>query len=103
MLLTVALFLTTLGFFLWGLGYVLEYTGIAFIGVTLIIGVGAMVTGTGLEYKSGEVHDQVTTNETQISYEYSKVPLPTQLPLGILVILTGGVLAIRQLNREALE
>lgn len=103
MLLSVALFLSALGFLLWGLGYGLEYTGIALIGATLIIGVGAMITGTGLEYKSGEVHDQVSTNETRISYEYNKVPLPTQLPLGVLVILTGGVLAIRQLNREALE
>jgi len=94
-----------LGFGVWVTGVIFEYAGIAVIGATLVVGVGAMFTATGLEYRSGAVEDHTlqnntTTNDTEIvqtstRYQYESVELPTRLPLGVLVMLLGGVGVLR--------
>lgn len=106
MILKTAAFLTALGFAAWILGTVFQYRGIAVIGGTIVVGVGAMVTGGSLEYRSGEHLDKTYTktnnetvnNETVVDYRYSTVPLPQRLPLGVLWMLLGGLLTLHGIN-----
>jgi len=95
---TLAGFLTALGFVMWIVGSVSEYVGIAMIGAAIIIGTGAMVTDGGLEYQTGETRIEESNNTTVIEKEYDRINTPSQLSLGGLWMLFGGLLAIHQLN-----
>lgn len=110
MILTTAAFLILLGLGTWVIGAVFEYSGVAVIGATLVIGVGAMFTATGLKYQSGETVDnnlttnqsgndtEIAVNNSTTTYEYTNVQTPTRLPLGILVMLLGGAFALRGID-----
>jgi hypothetical protein len=110
MLLPVAGFLMLLGFGTWVVGVVFEYAGIAVIGATVILGVGAMFTATGLEYRAGQVDDhevqqhhasndtELAVNQTESRDVYKAVALPTRLPLGLLVMILGGTGVLRALE-----
>lgn len=98
MLWTLAGFLTLFGFVLWIVGSVNEYVGIAMIGAAIIIGTGAMVTDSGLEYQTGETRIEESNNTTVVEKDYQSIDTPQQLSLGGLWMLFGGLLAIHQLN-----
>lgn len=101
MLWTLAGFLTLLGFVMWIVGSVFEYVGIAMIGAAVIIGTGAMVTESGLEYQTGETRIEESNNTTVVEAEYDSIDTPTQLSLGGLWMLFGGLLAIHRLNETS--
>lgn len=98
LVLTVAGFLTTVGFVAWILGYLFNLTGVAVIGGVLVFGVGVMVTSDGLAYKTGETHVAGNDNVTEIENEYQNVQTPTRMPLGILVMLLGGALVLHSIE-----
>lgn len=112
MLLTTAAFLMLLGLGTWVLGVLFDFAGIAVIGATIVIGVGATFTATGLNVPTGEttennltVVNNSTTNDTEMVINDSEtrqtttpVDLPTRLPLGLLVILLGGVAGLRGID-----
>ncbi len=101
MILTVAGFLTTVGFIAWTLGYVFDLPGVSVIGGVLVFGVGAMVTADGLAYKTGETHVANAGgdgNLTKVQNEYRPVETPTRMPLGTLVMLLGGALVLHSLD-----
>lgn len=98
MLYTLAGFLTLLGFGMWIVGSVNEFVGIAMIGAAIVIGTGAMVADTGLEYKTGETQISESNNTTVVQHDYQSINTPQQLSLGGLWMLFGGLLAIHQLN-----
>lgn len=116
MLLEIAGMLTLAGFFTWILGAVFEYPGIATIGGAVIVVVGALVTGTGLEYRTGEVVTENTTfdgsvveNSTvynssqttkEVSYVTESVAFPTRFPAGVLLMIVGGLLTARVWGEE---
>lgn len=97
MLWTVAGLLTAVGFGLWILGSVFDYVGIAMIGSVIILATGAMIVNGGMEYESGETRITESTNTTVVEYDYEEVDTPTQLSLGGLVMLAGGLLAMQKL------
>lgn len=99
MILTVAVFLSTLGFVAWIVGTLFDYHGVAFIGATLVLGVGAMITVGGLEHQSGEIQTDTTSNETEVTYQYQEVDTMATFPLGFLVMLLGGSGALQTLGR----
>jgi membrane protein implicated in regulation of membrane protease activity len=99
MILSVAAFLTAFGFAAFVVGSVFDMPEVALIGGVLIVGVGAMFTAYGLEYRSGSVESNVSTNETSTQYQYDTVKTPTRLPLGALVMILGATVAVRQFNR----
>ena len=102
MLLTPAAFLVLSGFVLFVIGNVRGYTGVAVIGGVLIVGVGASVVDTGLRYESGE--ERIITNESanetvvSVDKQYQHTQTPINLPLGLLVMVAGGLLSIQSLN-----
>lgn len=98
MLWTIAGFVTLLGFGMWIVGSVYDYVGVAMIGAVIIIGTGAMVTDSGLEYSTGETQVQESDNRTVIETQYESIDPPQQLSLGGLWMLFGGLLAIQKLN-----
>ena len=100
MILPVFVAVSALGLGLWVLGYLLDYTGIAVIGAAVFLGAGASVVLGGLEYQTGEVHTETSANETVVEQQYESVNTPTQLPLGILTMLTGSLLVVRVLNDQ---
>jgi hypothetical protein len=59
--LTLATFLGLLGFATWIVGNLLQMQGVGTIGAVLVVGLGAAVTGGGLEYAVGET--QVETEQ----------------------------------------
>ncbi len=83
---------------MWIVGSVSDYLGIAMIGAALVIGTGAMVTETGLEYQTGETRINESDNTTVVEKNYENINTPQQLSLGGLWMLFGGLLAIHQLN-----
>jgi hypothetical protein len=87
---------------MWIVGSVFDYMGIAIIGATVILGTGAIVASSGLEYKTGETRIEESTNKTVVSNEYSSIDTPRQLSLGGLWMLFGGLLAIQKLSDNAL-
>lgn len=98
MILEVFLGLSGFGFAGWILGALFDQRGAAAVGAVVIVGVGVMVIGTGLEYHSGttEELEHATVNNTTIvdnsttTKEYSPVPLPQQFGLGFIVVLLGS-------------
>lgn len=108
MLLYIALGLSGLGFLTFVVGQVFDMAGVAVIGAVLIVGVGAMVTGTGLEYRDGKTEKQYYKNGSNsdldrvaVTPHYSQVDTPAQLPLGMLWLLLGGTLTLRGINRAS--
>lgn len=95
--------ITTLGFAIWILGYLFDFTGIAVIGGAIVIASGAMVVENGgLDQKVGEVEvTNSTTNETTTSFQYDKYQTPTQFNLGSITTLVGGVLVIHKLREDS--
>jgi hypothetical protein len=106
MLLYIALALSGLGFFAFVAGQVLDMAGVAVIGAVIVVGVGAMVTGTGLEYRDGERVDKefggennsTVVGETVVP-TYTQLDTPQHLSLGMLWLLLGGTLTLRGINR----
>lgn len=98
MLVTIAAFLCLLGLGVWALGRAMDFFEVSTIGGVIILGVGTMVATHGLAYKSGELHTTGANNSTHITYQYATASMPTHLPLGILVMILGGVLVIRAIN-----
>lgn len=100
MILTTAGFITTFGFIAWIAGMALEYPGVAVIGGVIVVGVGASIMDSGLQYRDGETQVvNETANTTTIEPTYSSVPLPQHLSLGALVTLLGGLLTLQGINR----
>lgn len=99
MILTVAVFLSAFGFATWILGTLFQMQGIGVIGAVIVVGVGAMTTAGGLEYKDGERHTAGNDNVTEIQNTYQSVDTPTRLPLGTLVMLLGGTMVLRSLDK----
>lgn len=100
MILTVALFLCALALGLFVIGQLSSYTAVAVIGAVMLLGVGVMITGTGLEYKSGQTVEEISNTTTEHTNQYTTVELPQRLPLGFLIMLAGGVLTLRAFNIE---
>ena len=126
MIITVAAATLSLGFIGWILGTIFNYPSVAVIGAVIIVGVGAMAMSNGLEYKTGEIemesgnttsnstieHGEVnnttvqtgenqteTVNSTVTTInQYEELDTPTNLPLGALITLLGGVLVLRSLD-----
>jgi hypothetical protein len=99
MILSTAAFLTLVGFLAWIVGAIFGHQEVAVIGATIVLGVGAMIVGGGgLEQKTGERVTQTSNNTTVTEFQYQKVDTPTQLPLGLLLVLLGGVLTIHGVN-----
>jgi len=98
MLWTVAGLLTAVGFVFWIVGSVFNYVGISMIGAVVIMATGAMVVDGGLEFEAGETQITESSEVTEIEYNYEQVDTPTQLSLGGLVMLAGGLLAIQKLT-----
>jgi len=99
MLLTTAAFLTAVGFLAFVGGQLGNYPEIAVIGAVLVVGVGAAIADSGLERQTGVVETtNETTNTTVKEFQYQQVPLPTNLPLGSLMAILGGVGVLRALN-----
>lgn len=99
MILTIAAFLSTLGFAGWIAGHVFSYHGVAFLGAVLVVGVGAWIMVDGLEHQSGTVETvDNATNETTTERTYDTVQSPLQnYDIGALVLLFGGVLGLRSI------
>jgi hypothetical protein len=85
------------GFVAFILGAVFSYQSVAVIGAVMIVGVGAVITTSGVEHRTGEVVTNSTANETVHEFTYERTETPTNLPLGTLFMLLGGVLALRGL------
>jgi len=83
---------------MWLIGLLFEYRGIAVIGATIIVGVGAVVAEDGLQHQTGTVEHTVDSDTTEIERQYAEVETPLNLNLGTLIILIGGVLALHGLN-----
>lgn len=98
MIWTLAGFVTLLGLVMWIVGTVRGYLGIAVIGAVLVLGTGAIVANSGLEYRTGETRIQETANRTVVSNQYRTIATPQQLSLGGLWMLFGALLAIHSLN-----
>jgi hypothetical protein len=98
MLATTAALLMGVGFVAFVLGAVFQYQGVAVIGAVLILGVGAVVTVSGVEHRSGEVVTTQPDNSTVHDFQYERTETPQNLSLGTLLMLLGGVLALRSLN-----
>jgi hypothetical protein len=98
MILATAAFLTLLGGAAFVLGAARGYAGVAVIGAVVILGVGSMVVVDGLAYKSGERVERIDNSTTVHTNTYRQIDTPTRLPLGALVMLIGGLLAIQGLN-----
>jgi len=106
--------LSTLGFGLFLLGSMLDYTGVAAVGAVLVIAVGGAVALTDLETATGEtVEREYTTvnSETVVASTTSTTTYETVAPLrefgdagplslGGLQMLVGGLLLTRRLNEE---
>lgn len=98
--------LVLLGFVLFAIGNVTDYTGVAVIGGVIIVGVGAMMTTQGgLEYRAGQQETIVNESENKTVVEveptYQQVQLPINLPLGFLTMLAGALLAFQPLAENA--
>lgn len=115
MILKTAFLLTALGLVAWGIGYVVKESNpigipISVLGGVVVLGVGAQVLNTGLQYRAGKVTEKVVENSstastnatTTVEYTFQTVPLPTNLSLGLLVMLLGGLLIVLTLEEEAL-
>lgn len=99
MILTVAAFLSALGFGSWILGSIFEYPAVAFIGATIVVGVGALAMVDGLEHQAGKVEQTTDTNETTTTPTYEPVETPiANFEPGFLVLLLGGVMGLRSLD-----
>lgn len=98
MILSTAVFLTTLGFAAWVLGTLWDYQGIAAIGAVFIVGVGTAAMVDGVETQSGEIETQTDANTTAVDYEYESIGTTQSFPLGLLVTLLGGTMTARALN-----
>jgi hypothetical protein len=98
MIVTTLALLLALGFAAFVLGNVLGYQGIAMIGAVLIVGAGAAVADGGIETKSGVTVETTSANTTVETYQYQTSETPVNLPFGGLVMLLGGVLALRSID-----
>lgn len=100
MLLATAAFLSAFGFLAWVIGWWAGHPEMAIIGAVVVLGVGVMVTTTGLEFRDGEtrIHDNAS-NTTTIQYDYRTVSTPQHLSLGTLIMLLGGVGVLQSFNR----
>jgi len=96
--LSVASFLTAVGFVAWLVGETLNYQGIAVIGATLVVGLGAAITTGGLQYQTGETTTGGCCGDTTTAAEYQTYEPPASLPFGPLVMILGAVMALRPLN-----
>lgn len=86
------------GLVCWLAGIAMDQPEIAVIGGVLIVGVGAAIMTDGLEYRDGRI-EEVDGSTTTVEPQYSTVPLPQNLPLGVLVTLLGGIMTITSINR----
>lgn len=98
MLLTIAAVLTVFGLLLFAAGEVFGYQAVAVIGAVVILGVGGSIVTGGLEHRTGQVETQISANETVVDYQTEPVQTQSQFPLGLLVMLAGGVAALRALD-----
>lgn len=98
MLLTIAAVLTVFGLLLFAAGEVFGYQAVAVIGAVVILGVGGSIVTGGLEHRTGQVETQISANETVVDYQTEPVQTQSQFPLGVLVMLAGGVAALRALD-----
>ncbi|QGX95926.1 hypothetical protein EI982_14595 [Haloplanus rallus] len=116
MLLATTGLLVAIGFAAWLIGEFFEYRGIGVIGAVLIIAVGAAITLTGLEYRSGvskQFAYQTINNSTVVDNTTSTVRYRTtdvgeafgatvlaSLGIGGLLMLLGTMLLSQQLISE---
>lgn len=98
MIITTLALLLSLGFVAFLVGNAFGYQGIAVIGAVLIVGAGAAVTGDGVEVRTGERIESTSANTTVTEYQYETSETPVNLPFGVLMMLMGGVLALRTID-----
>jgi hypothetical protein len=103
MILQTAALLLALGVGVFVLGAALGFKEVAVIGAVIVVGVGAIVGVSGLQYRDGTETTAVTNSTTNTTVEttefvYERTDTPTHLPLGTLVMLLGGLLTLRGLN-----
>lgn len=95
MLLQTAVYLTLVGFAAWIVGNVMDYQGIAAVGGTIVVVVGASVLTGGLERKVGEIESTNADNETVVDFQYEPADLADQNKTGVLMMLLGAVMLLR--------
>lgn len=116
MLLSTFAVLMAIGFVAWIVGEFFSYTGIAAIGATVVIIAGSGIALTGLQFRSGAVHNSTHTviendtvaNSTTVKYQYQTTALADVLGVGILgslglggvVMLLGAIMFSRSLSNE---
>lgn len=106
MILTSAAVVAAFGLALFALGQVTDNPGVALVGAIFIIGVGAAGATGGYQVADGETvieYNNSSTNETVTDVEttYKDVETPQDLPLGVMVTLTGFVLFIGAAGRAS--
>lgn len=103
MILTLALALTALGIAGIAVGYVTDMTGVAVIGAVIIVGVGATVTVTGLQYRDGQTkthyNNSTGPDTTEVEPTYAELDTADKLPLGFLWMLFGAVPTLQFIQR----
>lgn len=98
MILSTAAILIGVGALFWVLGTFFDYTGIAVIGAVIVLGVGVAATTDGLYHQTGVIETvNSTTNTTITEFQYERVEISNRFPLGMLILLLGGVGALHPL------
>lgn len=92
-----AAFLSALGLVLFLIGKLFQYQGLATIGAVILVGVGVVVATGGLMVQTGEEVVDTADGETT-DYQYEEFDPPSNLPLGELIIIGGGVMVLRVLD-----
>lgn len=98
MLLTTIAILNALGLVLFVVGSVWKYTAIAAIGGVFVLGVGVVVTGTGISVVDGKTVEETGSNTTVHQQEYRQVETPQHMSAGFLMMLGGSVMFLRSLE-----
>lgn len=101
MILTIAGYLSALGFLAWILGSFFDYTGVAVIGGVIVVGIGAAAMTDGLQHETGQIETNVSENETEVTTQYDDVETPANFPLGPVIMILGAMMVIRALDEVA--
>jgi len=101
MILIPAVILTLVGFVVWIVGYLFDFTGLAAIGAVLVFAVGAMIMTDGLQQRDGKIKTQIDNNTTEINHQTSEITFLPSFPLGLVWALFGAVLVLRGVDPDA--
>lgn len=106
LLTTLALFFF-IGMASWIVGEIFNYPGVASIGAITIFITGSAIALTGLQVKTGELHETTATNDTAIQYQYDDVTFGglfqstvlRELASGGLLMLLSATMLSQTLNK----